>query len=212
MNGPEVKNGSRIGVLAVQGDFGAHARALQRAGATPVLVKHPRDLEQVEGLILPGGESTTVLKFLAEEGLLVAICEASALGTPMFGTCAGAILMAREVANPSQPSLALMDITIRRNAYGRQVSSFIAGGNVCGISPDEPLEMVFIRAPIIERTGPSVQVLGECRGRPVLVRQGHLLAATFHPELTDDVRVHNLFLEMAKDRRSQPKGCHEVSR
>ncbi len=198
MKGPEnLENAQRIGVLAVQGDFDAHAQALRRAGAVPVLVKHPRDVAQVDGLILPGGESTTLLRFLTEEGLMEAIREASARGQPLFGTCAGAILMAREATGPSQPSLGLMDIAIRRNAYGRQLSSFIARENHSGAWPGGPLEMVFIRAPIIEAVGPEVQVLAECRGAPVLVRQKHLLASTFHPELTADLRIHQYFLSMA---------------
>lgn len=189
------KNGARVGVLAVQGDFEAHSRALRLVGAEPVLVKHASQVGEVDGLVLPGGESTTVLKFLEQEGLLESIREAAQRGTPLFGTCAGAILMAREVRNPAQPSLALMDIAIRRNGYGRQVSSFIA----CVQPPvlgGQPLEMVFIRAPIIERVGPGVQVLAECRGTPVLVAQGHLLASTFHPELTRDERIHGYFLGM----------------
>ncbi len=199
MNKPaKATNGTRIGVLAVQGDFEAHARALERAGATPVLVKHSRQVAQVDGLILPGGESTTLLKFLTEGGLMDAIRDASQQGKPLFGTCAGAILLAREVANPGQPSLALMDIAIRRNAYGRQVSSFIAHEDSTGVWPGHPLEMVFIRAPIIERVGASVAVLAECRGLPVLVRQGNLLASTFHPELTGDSRVHQYFLGMIR--------------
>ena len=196
-------NGARIGVLAIQGDFEAHAAALRGVGAAPVLVKHARELAQVDGLILPGGESTTLLKFLTEEGLLEAIGEVMASGRPLFGTCAGAILMAREVSNPPQPSLALMDIGIRRNAYGRQVSSFIARGNPSGGWSDASLEMVFIRAPIIERVGPRVQVLAECRGAAVLVRQQHLLASTFHPELSNDLGVHQYFLDMTERSRTQ---------
>ena len=192
------KNGARIGVLAVQGDFEAHARALRHVGAAPVLVKHARQVAQVEGLILPGGESTTLLKFLSEDSLLEAIREMAAKGRPVFGTCAGAILMASEVSHPPQRSLALMDITIRRNAYGRQLSSFIARGNASGYWSDASLEMVFIRAPIIERVGPGVEVMAECRGSAVLVRQQHLLAATFHPELTRDCRLHQLFRAMVE--------------
>ena len=191
------RNEARIGVLAVQGDFEAHARALRRVGAAPVLVKQARELAQVDGLILPGGESTTLLKFLTEEGLLEAIREMAAKGCPLFGTCAGAILMARNVSNPPQPSLALMDIGIRRNAYGRQLSSFITRGNPSGGWANASLEMVFIRAPVIERVGPGVQVLAECRGSAVLVRQQHLLASTFHPELTLDSCLHRYFLAMA---------------
>lgn len=191
-------NGIRIGVLAVQGDFDAHARALSRAGAVPVLVKHPHQVAQVDGLILPGGESTTLLKFLTEEGLMEAIRRAAGEEKPVFGTCAGAILMARQVANPEQPSLGLMDIGIRRNGYGRQVSSFIACEDTSRVWPGAPLEMVFIRAPIIERVGAAVLALAECRGLPVLVRQNNLLASTFHPELTSDSRLHEYFLTMVK--------------
>lgn len=189
----------RIGVLAVQGDFDAHARALRGAGAEPVLVKKAEQLPHVDGLVLPGGESTTFLKFLDNEGLLDAIRIAADRGMPMFGTCAGAILLARTVENPPQPSLGLMDIAIRRNAYGRQLSSFVAREPV-RIAPGAPLEMVFIRAPIIDRIGSGVDVLAECRSLPVLVRQGQLLASTFHPELTADRRVHRLFVEMVDAR------------
>lgn len=198
----EKQNGQgrkRVGVLAVQGDFDAHRRALQRAGAETVLVKHPEQIEQLDGLILPGGESTTVLKFLKDEGLLEAIAAASGEGRPVFGTCAGAILLARRVTNPQQPGLGLMNIGIRRNAYGRQLSSFIAREKQPAAFGDQPLEMVFIRAPIIENIGEDVQVLAECRGNPVLVRQGHLLAASFHPELTEDSRVHRYFLGMIEE-------------
>ncbi len=196
-----MENGTRIGVLAVQGDFQAHARALWEAGATAVLAKRPEQVAQVQGLILPGGESTTALKFLTEEGLLEAIVRVAGQGKPVFGTCAGAILMAREVTNPLQPSLGLMDIRIQRNAYGRQVSSFIAREAAPALWPGQPLEMVFIRAPIIDKVGAGVRVLAECRGAPVLVRQSHLLAATFHPELSADRRIHEYFLEMVRNRQ-----------
>jgi 5'-phosphate synthase pdxT subunit len=189
--------GARIGVLAVQGDFEAHSRALRAAGATPVLIRHPQELDPVEGLILPGGESTTAIKFLEGGDFFGAIRRAAAQGKPIFGTCAGAILMAGDVSNARQPSLDLLDIGIRRNAYGRQLSSFIAR-EPSPAFPGEPLEMVFIRAPIIERIGSGVSILAECGGRPVLVRQGQRLAATFHPELTNDLRVHRYFLEMLK--------------
>jgi 5'-phosphate synthase pdxT subunit len=188
--------GKRVGVLAVQGDFQAHVRVLSAAGAHPVLIKHPAQIEGVEALVLPGGESTTVLKFFETEDFVAALGLAAKRGTPMLGTCAGAILMAGEVGNGGQLCLRLMDIGIRRNAYGRQLSSFIARQE-CAAFPGGPLEMVFIRAPIIERVGAGVSVLAECRGRPVLVRQGARLAATFHPELTADLRVHRYFLELA---------------
>ena len=185
----------RIGVLAVQGDFDAHARALRNAGAEPVLVKHADQVRQVSGLVLPGGESTTVLKFLTQRGFLESIADAAKAGTPIFGTCAGAILLAREVQNPPQISLGLIDMTVRRNAYGRQLSSFIARERQPALA-DEPVEMVFIRAPIIESVGAGVDVLASCRNSPVLVRQGRHMAATFHPELSVDLRVHRLFLEL----------------
>lgn len=186
-----------IGVLAVQGDFKAHARALQGAGAAPFFVRHPEQLKEIEALILPGGESTTVLKFLERDGFLEAIRGAGKAGMPIFGTCAGAILMASDVNNAEQARLGLLDIAIRRNAYGRQLSSFIAKEPVAAF-PGDPLEMVFIRAPIIERVAAGVRVLAECRGNPVLVRQGRCMAATFHPELTMDFRVHRCFLDLVR--------------
>ncbi len=198
---PNGKGDVCVGVLAIQGDFQAHAEALVRAGATPILVRHPAEIAGVDGLILPGGESTTVLKFLTEERLFEPIREAAEKGVPIFGTCAGAILMAREVTNPEQRSLGLMDLRIRRNAYGRQASSFIVREPLCGASPDRRTEMVFIRAPIIEAAGPGVEILGRCRGTPVLVREGRLLASTFHPELAVESSIHSYFLRMARSAR-----------
>ncbi len=184
----------------MQGDFQAHANVLARLDAEPVLVKHAGQVRQVDGLILPGGESTTFLKFLSGEGLGTAIQEAAREGQPLFGTCAGAILLARKVENPEQASLGLLDITVRRNAYGRQVDSFVARGRFQENGETrEDLEMVFIRAPVISGVGPEVEVLA--RGpdsRPVFVRQGSMLAATFHPELTADTRVHSYFLHMVR--------------
>jgi len=188
----------RIGILAVQGDFEAHRKTLERAGAEACEVRTPADLEAVDAVVLPGGESTTHLKILQEEGLFDALRTFAARGGAMFGTCAGAILLAREVKNPAQGSLGLMDITVLRNAYGRQVHSEVRWGR--STLKEEPLEMVFIRAPIIERVGQEVEVLAEEGGRPVLVRQGRLLAATFHPELTSDPAVHQYFLEMTGER------------
>jgi pyridoxal 5'-phosphate synthase pdxT subunit len=188
----------KIGVLAVQGDFEAHGAMLRALGVDSCQVRTAADLEALDGIILPGGESTTQLKFLEEEGLSGSLRRFAADGGAMFGTCAGAILLAREVRNPSQPSLALMDISILRNAYGRQLQSEVRFGH-CALKP-APLEMVFIRAPIIDRIGPGVEVLAEDAGTPVLVRQERLLAATFHPELTDDPTVHACFLEMAGER------------
>jgi len=187
----------RVGVLALQGDFEAHAKALERAGAEPVLVKTPEDLEKVEGLVIPGGESTTMLKIIDETGFRQPLADFAAQ-KPVLGTCAGAILMAKEVSNPAQFSFGAVDLTVERNAYGRQIDSRVAT-----LEPDEEfskragkgrMEAVFIRAPVIRRTGPGVRVLAEYQGDPVLVEQGKHLVATFHPELTSDPRVHQLFL------------------
>ncbi len=189
----------KVGILAVQGDFEAHAAMLARLGVPHGFVRTPADLAGVDALILPGGESTTQLKFLAEEGLEKAIREFAAQGGAFFGTCAGTILLAREVRNPPQASLGLMDITVERNAYGRQVASEVRSG-ACKLK-EAPLEMVFIRAPVIARVGAGVEVLAESAGRPVLVRQGRVLAATFHPELTEDTTVHSHFLKLAGNGR-----------
>ena len=187
----------KVGVLALQGDFEAHQRALERAGAEAVQVRTAEELQSVDGLIIPGGESTTMLKLLnymdLKEPLRRFVNE-----KPVFGTCAGAILMATDVQNPAQESFGAVDMSIERNAYGRQVDSRVAR-----IEPEPEfrtragegdVEAVFIRAPIIRRTGPGVKVLAEYEGDPVLVEQGRHLIATFHPELTDDARVHKLFL------------------
>jgi pyridoxal 5'-phosphate synthase pdxT subunit len=187
----------KVGILAVQGDFEAHAAMLARIGVECVFVRTPRDLEGVDAVILPGGESTTQWKFLVEEGLDKSLLEHDARGGAIFGTCAGAILLAREVHNPEQPSLGLADITVIRNAYGRQLASEVRHG-FTAISP-VPIEMVFIRAPIIDRVGPDVLVLAKSEGQPVLIRQGHILIATFHPELTTDTTVHEYFLRMARN-------------
>jgi len=183
----------KIGILAVQGDFERHAEMLERIGAPWTLVKHACNLQGLGGLILPGGESTTMLKFFVNEGLGQAVSEFAASGRPIFGTCAGAILLAKEVSNPPQESLGLLDIAIERNAYGRQIDSRVRRGDCPQLSP-QPLEMVFIRAPIIRRVGSGVRVLGTCDGLPVLVEQGNILAATFHPELTQDESIHRHFL------------------
>jgi len=183
-----------IGILAIQGDFAMHARMLERIGAPYKLVKHASELAEVSGLIMPGGESTTMLKFFAKEGMGEAIKKFVTAGQPVFGTCAGAILLAKEVLNPAQERLGLLDISIERNAYGRQVDSSVRQGDCPALSP-RPLEMVFIRAPIIRRVGEAVRVLGRSDGLPVLVEQGNVLAATFHPELTEDEAVHRYFIE-----------------
>ncbi len=188
----------KVGVLSLQGDFAAHAAALERAGAEPAFVRDREQLDAIDGLIIPGGESTTMLKLLHYDGLMDAIAEFGRL-KPVFGTCAGAILMANRVLRPEQESLGWMDIEVERNAYGRQIDSRVA---VLDPEPEfqkrageGPLEAVFIRAPIIRRIGAAARVLARYAGDPVLVEQGPWLVATFHPELTADSRVHKLFLE-----------------
>jgi pyridoxal 5'-phosphate synthase pdxT subunit len=182
-----------IGVLALQGAFQAHAIALTALGATAKLVRTPAELADIDGLIIPGGESTTFLKFLERDGFLDAL-ESFVKTVPTFGTCAGAILLAKNVENPPQKSLAALDITVERNAYGRQIDSTILTAPTT--LEGGPLEMVFIRAPRITHTGLNVETLATRDGFPVLVRGGHLLAATFHPELSPDTRVHQLFLDL----------------
>lgn len=190
----------KIGILAVQGDFEAHAAMLDKLGVETVEVRTPADLEGCDALILPGGESTTQLQFLQEEGLAEKIQQFAGRGRAIFGTCAGAILLANEVRNPKQDSLKLLDMTVLRNGYGRQVASAVASG--LSKLKKEPLEMVFIRGPIIEEAGPDVEVLAEYAGKPALVQRGHILAATFHPELTDDTTVHEYFLRLAANGRN----------
>jgi pyridoxal 5'-phosphate synthase pdxT subunit len=185
----------KIGILAIQGDFEAHAAMLQTLGAQTVEVRTVADLTNCDGLILPGGESTTQLQFLREEGLFDSIRKFSEEGRAIFGTCAGAILLATRVKNPDQSSLGLMDMTVLRNGYGRQLASDVFFGP--SKLKKEPLEMVFIRGPIIESVAPDIQILAEHAGKPALVQKDNLLAATFHPELTDDRTVHKHFLQMA---------------
>ena len=194
----------KIGILAVQGDFEAHAAMLARLGAETAEVRTTAHLEGCDGLILPGGESTTQLQFLREEGLADAIAEFAQQGGAIFGTCAGAILLATEVRNPRQDSLKLLDMTVLRNAYGRQIASDVVSGPTK--LKKEPLEMVFIRGPIIERAGPGVEVLAEYAGKPALVRRDQIMAATFHPELTDDTTVHEYFLGLVAASTNQPVG------
>jgi pyridoxal 5'-phosphate synthase pdxT subunit len=184
-----------IGVLALQGDFDAHARMLNNAGANAVLVRKSGDLSGLDGLVMPGGESTTMLKFLGRNAF-IDVLAGFLQTTPCFATCAGCILLACEVLNPAQRSLGLLDITVERNAYGRQIDSTIL--KLETVLPGGPMEMVFIRAPRITRTGDSVEVLARRDDYPTLVRQGHLLAATFHPEMTTDLRMANLFLDMIR--------------
>jgi len=187
----------KIGILAVQGDFAAHAAMLAGMAIETVEVRTPAALESCDGLILPGGESTTQLQFLQEEGLYEAIKKFAAEGKAIFGTCAGAILLATEVKNPQQESLGLLDMTVLRNGYGRQVHSDVVSGP--STLKSEPMEMVFIRGPIFERVGPGIEVLAEYAGKPSLVQKGQILAAAFHPELTNDTTVHQRFLELAAE-------------
>jgi 5'-phosphate synthase pdxT subunit len=189
----------KIGILAIQGDFDAHRKRLDELGAETVLVKTAADLEGLDGLVLPGGESTTHMKLLAEEGLLAPLVEHARRGMAIFGTCAGAILLAKEVRNPEQASLALVDMTVVRNAYGRQLESCVTAAPAT--FSDRPLEMVFIRAPAIERVGQGVEILARRDGSPVLIRQGRILVATFHPELSADPAVHAYFLKMVSNGR-----------
>ncbi len=188
----------KVGVLSLQGDFAAHGAALERAGAEASFVRDREQLDGIDGLVIPGGESTTMLKLLHYDGLMGALAEFGRR-KPVFGTCAGAILMANRVLRPEQESLGWMDIEVERNAYGRQVDSRVAlldpEPDFRARAGDGPLEAVFIRAPIIRRVGPEARVLARYAGDPVLVEQGPWLVATFHPELTPDPRVHKLFLE-----------------
>jgi len=192
-------NGMKIGVLALQGDFDAHRRRLEELGAEVVLVRKPEQLDEIDGLVIPGGESSTFLKLLGETGFeklrqFVRV-------KPTFGTCAGAILLASEVENPKQAGLGALNIRIRRNAYGRQLESSIREGKL----GNSPIEMVFIRAPKIESTGKDVEILATEGDDPVMVRQGKTMAATFHPELSDDSRVHQTFLDLVSNGRVEAR-------
>ncbi|MGH9586683.1 MAG: pyridoxal 5'-phosphate synthase glutaminase subunit PdxT [Acidobacteriaceae bacterium] len=189
-----------IGVLALQGDFEAHTLALREAGADPILVRRPEQLSEIDGLVIPGGESTTFLKFLERDGFLASL-QQFVRTKPTFGTCAGCILLAKEVLHPSQPSLGVLDATVERNAYGRQIDSTIETAPTK--LPGGPLEMVYIRAPRIVRTGPAVRVLAQRDNFPVLIEQDNLLAATFHPELSADRRVHQHFVELVRARAAR---------
>lgn len=190
-----------IGVLAIQGDYLAHKARLEQLGAKVTLVRKPEQLDSVDAIVIPGGESSTFLNFLVERGFLEKLREFVST-KPAFGTCAGAILLAKDVENPSQPSLGVLDIRIRRNAYGRQVDSSIrqSSSKLGG----DPLEMVFIRAPKIVSTGDQVEVLAKAGDDPVLVRQGRIMAATFHPELSPDTRVHREFLKLISNGDRRP--------
>ena len=183
----------KIGVLALQGDFDAHRKRLEELATEVVLVKKPEQLDEIDGLIIPGGESSTFLKLLGEAGF--AKLKEFVRVKPTFGTCAGAVLLAKEVENPQQTGLGALDIRIRRNAYGRQLESSIREG----LLGQSPIEMVFIRAPKIERLGHQVEVLATEGKDAVVVRQGKTMAATFHPELTADTRVHQAFLDLVQN-------------
>ena len=182
----------KIGVLAVQGNFREHAAMLRRLGADVVEVRKPEELDRLDGLVVPGGESTAIMRLIRLYGLDEAIRR---FDGPVFGTCAGLILLDRE-------HMGLVDVSVRRNAYGRQVASFETDLELDG--DDEPLRGVFIRAPRVEETGPDVEVLAELEGEPVLLREGRFLAATFHPELTDDTRVHERFLQLVREHGKEP--------
>ena len=184
----------KIGLLAVQGDYREHQEVLSRLGVGSRLVKHAEDLEGLAGLILPGGESTTMLKFMVDGSLLGPVKSFYHRGGALYGTCAGAILLAERVRSPAQASLELLDISIERNGYGRQLQSHISY-EPCPALGNDPLEMVFIRAPIIRDVGREVDILAFHRDVPVFVRQGRIMATTFHPELSADERVHRYFIE-----------------
>jgi 5'-phosphate synthase pdxT subunit len=189
-----------IGVLALQGDFDAHRRRLEELGAKVVLVKKPEQLDHIDGLIIPGGESSTLLNLLGEAGFEK--LKQFVRSKPSFGTCAGAILLAKEVTNPPQASLGALDITVRRNAYGRQVDSSIREGRF----QNHPTEMVFIRAPKIDRVGEGIEVVATESNDAVLVRHGQTLAGTFHPELSEDRSVHQYFLDLIARQKQQSEG------
>ena len=188
-----------IAVLALQGDFAAHGRRLAQMGLDSFEARKPEELEDAAGLVVPGGESTTLWKFFESAPWEDAIRRFAATGRPVLGTCAGAIVLAREVTNPAQRGLGVIDISVERNAYGRQADSFV--GEVDAPAPGRRLPAVFIRAPKIRRVGPGVEVLATRESEPVLVRQGNVVAATFHPELTDDATVHDLAFASLRGRR-----------
>jgi pyridoxal 5'-phosphate synthase pdxT subunit len=188
----------RVGVLSLQGDFEAHGRALEKAGAQPVYVRTAKQLQDIDGLVMPGGESTTMLKLLKMEDMMTPLADFAG-SKPVLATCAGVIILAREVSHPQQESLGALDLAVQRNGYGRQIDS-----RIVELDPSDSfqqrvgagkLEAVFIRAPVIERVGKAVTVLASYMDHPVLVEQGNHLAATFHPELTADFRIHSLFLQ-----------------
>ena len=188
---------TKIGILSLQGDFEAHRRRIAELGAEAIEVRKMEQLDALDGLVIPGGESSVFLHLLGEKGFQR--LSEFVLSRPVFGTCAGCILLAAHVENPAQKGIGALDVTVRRNAYGRQIdSTILTGPSLLGL---EPLEQVYIRAPRIERTGPTVEVLASRDGHAVLVRQGKVLAATFHPELSEDPRVHGEFLRMVENER-----------
>ena len=190
-----------IGVLALQGDYETHQKVLEGLGVRAPLVRTQQELESVDGLVIPGGESTTIGKMMDRHGLLEPLRERAASGMPTFGTCAGMILMARDIRDSEQLRLGLMDIEVSRNAFGRQIESFEADIPVQGAGPN-PVRGVFIRAPYVSRKGTSVENLAEFDGKIVVVREGNLLASAFHPELTDDSRLHALFVQMVRNAKA----------
>ncbi len=194
----------RIGVLALQGGFDAHERVLEVLGAVPSEVRLPADLDGLDGLVIPGGESTTIAKGLESSGLAKAIRDFAGAGLPVLGTCAGMILC-------DDAHLGLLDVTAKRNAFGRQLQSFEADLSVAGLG-DEPLHAVFIRAPLLERCGEGVEVLTRWEGKPVAVREGNVITSAFHPELTDDPRFHALFMAIATSARDRDGVSGEASR
>lgn len=199
-----------VGVLALQGDVVEHVAALERAGAQTLAVKTPADLARVDGLVIPGGESTTVMKLLDRFGLVTPIVERVRNGMPLWGTCMGMIVAAHDVAGLEQPTLDLIDITVRRNAFGRQNESAEIELSIPALGP-QPFPTIFIRAPWIERVGPGVELLASREGHGVMVRQGHVLGTSFHPELTHDPRVHAYFLKMVEAENTQKNPVGKAS-
>jgi 5'-phosphate synthase pdxT subunit len=201
-----------VGVLALQGDFALHRQALARCGVASVEVRRPEQLDDVDGLIIPGGESTTLLKLMDAWGFVPALRRFHGQGKPLFGTCAGLILLARDVEGPRQPSLGFIDVTVERNAYGRQRESFEAEGRATLEGRAVPLAMTFIRAPRIRRVGPAVETLARHGEEPVMAREGSVLVATFHPELTQDTTVHRYFCEMVGRARAARRDAVPAAR
>jgi 5'-phosphate synthase pdxT subunit len=207
---PEPVEGGLIGVLALQGDVVEHVAAMRRAGAEAIPVKNLADLGRVDGLIIPGGESTTVMKLLDRFQLGAPVVERVRAGMPLWGTCMGMIVIAHEVVELEQPSLNLIDISVRRNAFGRQNESAEVDLPI-GALGDRPFPAIFIRAPWIERVGPGVELLAERNGHGVMVREENVLATSFHPELTQDQRVHEYFLRMVRETREKPGKVRSVA-